>query len=281
MNNVVIKSPWIVGNVSLKPGKKVQISVVAYEHPAGLPARFCAGLIAAVDLYKCLTQNRFTAVIRIIDPTPIAAYCNGWQAKQTQFRHVIAEFLRINNVEFFFDEAEQINNGAFEVLTEIGTELERCDSQKVKDAIAAIRESGRKYGGRSGASNAILYMAAHPFSWVDMYHPLVWRKAYPPESIHLVNVMSASEERFRIIRDFLKERRPDLCVKNPPLNRYMTLCRIPCYIPIEEEPMHADLTSKGLSWCLSRYSKLRAESQRHNWAHKDFEALVIFPKLGS
>jgi len=118
MNNVVIKSPWVIGNLSLRPKCVVQISIVAYEHEKGLPARFCAGLIPAAEVSKQLQAIGFESVVRVIDPTPIASYCNGWQ-KSTQFRDVIASFFG-SKTPFFFDESEQLQNGALEVLREIG-----------------------------------------------------------------------------------------------------------------------------------------------------------------
>lgn len=276
MNNKIIRSPWIIGNLSLQPGKAVQISIVAYEHSAGMPARFCAGLIPAVEVSRQLEKNAFESVVRVIDPTPIANYCNGWQAKQSQFRDVVADFFNRNSVAFFFDEAERVDSGAIEILSDLGAELESCVDVKVIDMVKRIKESGRRHGGDFGVNNATLYMAAHPFSWLDMYHPLIWKEIYPLEDFHFVNLMSSSEERFKVIRKYLQGRRPDLCTKNNPVDRFMAVCNTPCYIPLEGEPTLADLIAHDHDWCRVRYREFGAKGNNHIYAHKDFEALVSF-----
>ncbi len=276
MNNVIIKSPLIIGNLSLKPGEIVQISIVAYEHQLGLPARFCAGLIPAIELSKRLKQIGFTSIIRVIDPTPIANYCNGWQPRQSQFQAVIAEFFNRHGVDFFFDEAEPINQDSLEVMATLGAELNHSSGGKVADIVQRIKTSGKKHGGTAGANNATVYMAAHPFSWLDMHHPLIWKRSYPTMGYQFVNLMSQSEERFAVIRKFLRERRPDLCTKNNPTDRFMTICKTPCYIPLEGEPLLPDLTTSGHDWCHERYYELRTKTSNHDNALKDFETLMSF-----
>ncbi|MBU4274326.1 hypothetical protein KKE19_00755 [Patescibacteria group bacterium] len=282
MNNVIIKSPWIIGNLSLQPGKTVQISIVVYGHLMGMPARFCAGLVPAIDLSRRLKSHGFGSIIRAMDPTPIVNYCNRWQTEQPQlqFRDVTSKFLHSNGVNFFFDEAEQMRNEALEVLRTLGVELESSVDEKVVDMVQRIKESGRKHGGRAGSNNAVLYMAAHPFSWLDMYHPLIWKRLYSSDGFHFVNLMSKSEERFAVVRRFLRERRPDLCTKNNPVDKYMTVCNTPCYIPIEDEPLFADLSERGYNWCYGRYCDLKVKSKSHERACKDFEVLMLFLKLG-
>lgn len=279
MNNVIIRSPWITKKLSLRPGKSVQISIVTYEHAAGIPARFCAGLIPAAGVSKQLLSLGFESVVRVIDPTSIANYCNGWQENQSQFRDVITKFLWDSNVAFFFDEAERVSNGAIDVLSSLGSELEVSRDRKVADIVRSIKESGKRHSGDSGFNNATLYMAAHPFSWLDMHHPLIWKKSYSPTEYHFVNLMSVAEERFIVVRRFLQERRPDLSSNINPIDRFTTLCHIPCYIPVAGEPTFADLVDRGYSWCHNRYSQLATESSNHVYAHKDFKALMSFLRL--
>lgn len=281
MNNIIVKSPWIIGNLSLRPGNIVQVSIVVYEHPAGIPARFCIGLVPAIELSKQLKLNAFKSIVRVMDPTPIANYCNGWQVKEPQFRDVITEFFESNGIDFFFDESESICDGALEILGMLGAELESSTDEKVVDIVQRIKESGRRHGGDAGTRNATLYMAAHPFSWLDMYHPLIWKRSYPSEGFQFVNLMSKAEGRFTVVRKFLQERRPDLGTKNNPVDRYMTVCDTPCYIPLEGEPTFADLTTYGYNWCYGCYSELRTKSKNHKRALKDFEALMSFLGLGS
>jgi len=274
--NTIIESSWVKDVFSFQPGKIVQISVVAYGHSAGIPARFYMGLIPAIELSRKLKLNDSKSVVRVVDPTPIANYCNGWETKQPYFRDIITNFLESNGVDFFFDEAEQICKGSLEILGALGTELEFSADEKVADIVQRIKVSGRRHGGESGANNATLYMAAHPFSWLDMYHPMIWKKSYPSENFQFVNLMSKPEERFAVVRKFLQKRRPDLCTKNNPDDRYMTVCDTPCYIPLEEEPTFEDLTKCGYNWCYKRYSELKKKSNNHRRAYKDFEVLMSF-----
>ncbi len=276
MNNVIIKSPWVVGNLSLRRGSIVQISIVAYEHWLGIPARFCAGLIPAVEISRQLRHENFQSVVRVIDPTPIADYCNGWQPRQLFFRAVIEDFFNNLGVVFFFDEAEQMSSGSLEVLSALGAELESTIDSRVVDMVQRIKTSGKKHGGDLGASNALLYMAAHPFSWLDMHHPLIWNKSYSSGDKQFVNLMSQAEERFVVIRKFLCAKRPDLCTDNKPVDRFITTCKTPCYIPLRDEPLFVDLTTHGPDWCYERYSKLKEESKAHAHAEEDFATLMSF-----
>lgn len=277
MNNRIIKSAWIEGKLSLTPGNVVQISIVAYEHADGLPARFCAGLIPAAEVSKQLQALGFESVVRVIDPTPIASYCNGWSDKmEPRFRNVIDAFFKSRGVALFFDEAEPPQNEAIELLQDIGKELESPDDRRVVDAIQRSKMSGRRHGGDSGVRNSMLYMAAHPFSWLDMYHPLIWKRTYPGEGHQYVNLLSMAEERFAVIRKFLCRQRPDLCTGLNQVDRFMTLCSTPCYIPVDGEPLLSDLDLRGYDWCRARYRELKDVSTKHARALKDFEALVAF-----
>lgn len=272
----MINSQWIEGAFFPDMGKKIQISVVAYEHSLGIPARFCMGLIPAIDLFKQLKSMGLKSSLRLIDPTPIANYCNGWLVKETQFKNVISKFLNKHNVDFFFDEAEQISNDGLEVLNRVGKELLMATDNIIVDMVQRVRESGRKHGGDLGANNAVLYMAAHPFSWLDMYHPLVWKKQYQNDNYQYVNLMSKPESRFTVIRKFLHERSPDMATSIDSIDLYMTVCNTPCYIPLEDEPTFIDLTLKGNDWCLKRYKEIKGKSGNHRRALKDFELLMIF-----
>ncbi len=276
MNNVKIGSPWVNGNLSLRPKHAVQISIVAYELPSGLPARFCAGLIPVADVVRQLRGLGFKSTVRVIDPTPIASYCNGWPPWQSRFRKVISEFFGSRGITCFFDEAEPPRNGALKLLNSIGAELENSCDQKVSQAIQRIKTSGRRHGGGSGVKNSMLYTAAHPFSWLDMYHPLIWKRAYPKDGNQFINLMSLSEEMFAVARKFLCQRRLDLCTDLNPTDRFMSVCSSPCYIPIDGEPTFTELEIHGADWCLSRYQSLQGTSVKHARALKDFEALIGF-----
>ncbi len=275
---IIINSPWIKGELAFQTRKAVQISVVAYEHAEGIPARFCSGLISAVDLSRMLKSEGIESILRIIDPTSIAYYCNGWEQKELQFRKIIANFLKESNVKFFFDEAEQVCDESLNFLNEIGADLDASTDEQVSELVQRIKLSGRRHGGESGAQNATLYMAAHPFSWLNMYCPLIWKKTYSNESFQFVNLMSKPEQRFSVIRKFLQKKRPELCTTNNPVDRYMTICNTPCYIPLEGEPMFIDLIKNGDNWCCDYYYNIRKRSSNHDRAYKDFKALMSFLK---
>jgi|GEM_PF-1680461 len=276
MNGNYFKSKWIEGELQIYSGKIVQISVVAYEHILGVPARFCTGLIPAIALSKELKSFGVNSIIRLIDPTPIANHCNDWNVEGFKFKDLLSNFLNFYDVEFFFDEAEQISNESLVLLETIGQELLSTTDISVQNMVQRIKDSGKKHGGDLGEKNSILYMAAHPFSWLDMYHPLVWKKEYPDDVYQFINLMSKSESRFTLIRKFLCEKKPTLCTNFNPVDAYMTVCDTPCYIPLEGEPTFNDLTLNGYEWCHQKYKEIKNKSGNHRRALKDFEALVSF-----
>lgn len=276
MDKIVIQNPLIEGELIIEPDKKVQISIVLYEHEEGIPARFCAGLIPALALVRQLESNSVKSTIRLIDPTPIANYCNGWKMKQSCFRDIVVNFLDTFGADYFFDEAEKVDVETLGVLENLGKILELSEDEQVVDMIQRIKESGRKHGGEHGVRNSVLYMAAHPFSWLDMYHPLVWKTEYSSDSLQFLNLMSKPEKRFAVVRKFLQESRSDLCTKNNSVDLYMSICNTPCYIPLADEPKFSDLESRGYDWCLKRYLELKVRNNNYNRVYRDFLALNSF-----
>ena len=103
MEFIRIKNPLIVGEFALDPSKKVLISIVAYEFPKGIPARFYIGLIPAIGLSKQLASFDIQSKIRLVDPTNIAGYCNGWEKKRSQVKDIAAEFLDDHGVDIILD----------------------------------------------------------------------------------------------------------------------------------------------------------------------------------
>lgn len=273
--SIPIENQWISEGLSLENNNDVHISTVAYEHPAGIPARFCAGLIPSIALSKQLAENNIKPTVRLIDPSSIANYCNGWKDSQSGFKDVLSHFLNGYKVDHYFDQAEQITDDAVDILSNVGSELESSDDPEIIDMVQRIRESGRKHGGELGAKNAILYMAAHPFSWLDMYHPSLWSTKHPADTTFL-NLMSKPESRFTLVRKYLQGKRPDLSSGINSIDRYMTVCNTPCYIPLDGEPTFVDLMNKGYEWCHKRYQEIKGESGNHNRALKDFRALKTF-----
>ena len=274
--SISINCPWLEDVCICEEGRDVQISVVGYQHPDGIPARFCTGLIPAIELARQLAHHATKSTVRLIDPSPIANYCNGWRVDRPQFRDVFSKFLTEQRIDFFFDEAEEVSKDTLEILEVVGRELESSNDPVITDMISRIKESGKRHGGDSGESNAMLYMAAHPFSWLDMYHPLIWSKRYSPGDYHFINLMSKPESRFTVIRKYLRDRIPTLNSGIVSSDHYMTVCNTPCYIPLDDEPMHNDLTNRGYGWCHERYRELKNKSGNHRRALKDFESLLSF-----
>jgi hypothetical protein len=281
MNKINISSTLIRGEpLSVDSDRAVQISIVSYEHQKGMSARFCAGLLPAIDLSRILKSVAITSTIRLVDPTTIANYCNGWTIERSEFRDVISQFLYNNGVDFFFDASEPIADDSLMILRDIGIELERSNDTDVIDVIQRIKESGRRHGGDLGADNALLYTAAHPFSWLDMHHPAIWRRVYAPDR-QFVNLMSKSEERFSVVRKFLRKVRPNLLTGIDPINVYTTVCNTPCYIPLEDEPTFADLNAHGYDWCYGRYVDIKKKSRNHERVYSDFRTLMTFLGLNA
>ena len=266
-----LHSPLIEGDFLYRE-ENVTISVVAYQHPQGIPARFCAGLIAAIQLYKAIPQGK--AELRIIDPSPIATYCNNWEEGR-EAHSILHQFCRAHGIEPFFDRAEDMTPESLSILRQIGEVLLSAQDPNVKEMVARIQSSGRQHGGAEGERNALLYMAAHPFSWLDMYHSSLWRRRHASQGTRYVNLMSRAEMRFTRIREYLRTH--ELFASGiTPEDRYMTVCNTPCYIPFPNEPMHEDLTRNGVEACLERYRAMSRLSENHRRARKDMEALVPF-----
>ncbi len=254
----------------------VIVNTVAYEHSKGIPARFCAGLIPLIRLVRILELEGLRPIVRIIDPSPIARYCNGWKATESKMNSIATDFLCQNGiVRFFFDKAENVGEEAIKVMNDLGERLKMSSDEAIADIVRRIRESGRRHGGDLGEQNAILYMAAHPFSLLDMYHHSLWKKKYPASTV-CFNLMSKSEERFAIIRSFLNQAVPELSTGIRAFNLYSKICETPCYIPVGGEPTHADIETLGYRRCFDRYRDLRKESGNYEKICKDFRMLIEF-----
>ena len=81
------------------PDDTVQINVVVYGSPYGIPARFFAGLIPAVLLVKKLRSVGKEVILRAFCSIHIAAFCNDWQDDLA----VVQNRKAINFAEWFFD----------------------------------------------------------------------------------------------------------------------------------------------------------------------------------
>ncbi|MFA6050372.1 MAG: hypothetical protein WC761_04215 [Candidatus Paceibacterota bacterium] len=257
----------ISGNLNFH-SNDVLISLVVYEHPNGLPARFCAGLLPAVSLYRKFEASGVRVKVRVIDPSPIASFCNGWNNGQSQCLREVKKFLSLHSINYFIDVAEKPTDEAVAILDRLGSCLESTPDDNVKELVVQVRESGRKHGGEQGYQNSLRYMAAHPFSWHDMHHPSLWK--YRPNGALRINLMSPAEQRFSIIREYLINHEKDLVIEEKPVDRYTTICRTPCYIPLVGEPTLTDLKTKGVDWCKERYRALSKSGRAYEQACQDF-----------
>ena len=130
------------GPLSVDCDRVVQISTVSYEHQMGIPARFCAGLLPAIELTRVLTSHGVKSIIRLVDPTTIAYYCNGWAVKASAVHDINSRFLQNCGIEFFLDEAEPVSVDSLKVLRELGNELENSNDAEIVDIVGGIKESG-------------------------------------------------------------------------------------------------------------------------------------------
>lgn len=270
--NKIIES-FILDSVEIPLNQTVEISVVAYEHPAGIPARFLTGFIPAITLAKHFESRGVKSVIRVIDPTSIANYCNGWRGSQARFQEIISNFFCDRKIDFFFDEAEPVNWESLEILQAIGSEIATSTDPQIVDLVSRIRESGKKHGGENGEKNSLIYLAAHPFSWHDLHHPAIWKTA-PTLTHTYINLISKAEERFTVVRKFVRNLRKDLRTCIDPLDRYMTVCNTPCYIRLQDEPTYDDLVSRGPEWCEERYRDLKARNRNCERISRDFQIFI-------
>lgn len=286
MKEITVSKPGetpglIEGPLALQFRNLVTISVVMYEHQEGIPARFCAGLVPALKLADSHElRQHFHTTIRIIDPIPIVNHCNGWSVGSSRMKECVRRLLAecypgaSKPPLIFFDEAEPVNEKMLGVFQEVIRELESAD-EKIRGVVQQLKESGRRHGGERGEEHALLYIAAHPFSWLNFYHHSVWKRSSLPHCQY-VNLMSRSEEPFSRVRRFLIKKRPDLMAKVQPIDRYMTVCTTPSYIPLNGEPMCDDVLTKGYDWCLAQYRSLKGVSRQHEGACRDFEMLARF-----
>jgi hypothetical protein len=178
-------------------------------------------------------------------------------------------------INYYFDRVQDVTAKSLEILGNVGIELETSSVEAIVNMVRKIRESGRRHGGEAGEKNSVLYMAAHPFSWLNLYHPSLWRTTLA-EDISFINLMSKPERRFTLVRDYLKEKREDLSSGICPIDCYMTICNTPCYIPLEGEPTYDDLITHGYQWCLERYESIKKLGDNYPRVLKDFRELNKF-----
>ncbi|MBU6323197.1 MAG: hypothetical protein KGI41_04205 [Patescibacteria group bacterium] len=268
----VFTNELIAGSVTLRGDAKAVISTVAYEHPDGMPARFAAGLIPAFVLARQLRERGIFTIVRIIDPTRVANYCNGWQMGSDKLDQVVGELAamledRISTTE----SCMPLTGTSIRLLRSLANELEEADGA-VGEMLERLRCSGRRHGGENGARNVALYAAAHPFSWLDLLHDSLWRgRSY--EAYQHINLMSKPESRFSVMRAYLRDRHPEIASKAPRIDLEMKVCNTPCYLRLDDEPTFDDFMRDGYDTTLETYYALRTRSQNHRRAYNDFKVL--------
>lgn len=251
------------------------ISVVAYQHPVGVPARFLAGMVPAIDLARKAAAQGVSATIRVIDPSPIAEHCNGWRVEKPIVWDLIKDFLTQHGVEFSFDRAAPVTDETQALLKRVGAQLQSPDDPAVADMIGRITASGKVHGGQDGERNALLYAAAHPFSWLEFSSPLLW-DCKPVSGCHYINLISNAEARYTLIRQYLRRCMPEMHSGIEPADHEMAVCSTPCYMLVGGEPTLEDLNQFGVDACRKRYFGARTADQNHKRAFRDFEVLMQY-----
>ena len=239
------------------PGNTIQINVVVYGSPLGIPARFFAGLIPAVLLAKKFRSMGKEVILRAFCSIHIATFCNGWQgdlaAVQNRKAINFAEwFFDRHNISFFIDYSCQVSDEMKTILGHLEAAIK--EEPTLQGVVGKLQGSGFRYGGEVGRERSILYAAAHPFGWQDLWHPSVWLKK-PDENTAVVNVMSESEKSFSMVRKFLVDRFSEY--RLPRVNDVLTkTCQVPHYILFPGEPTMEDLQRKGIAACVQRYGRM-------------------------
>lgn len=269
MHNVQVCSAFLTP-ITCDASKVHILSVVCYAYPSHVPARLCAGLVPAVALARALQSHGIRAHIRIIDPSPIASYCNGWDTDQRCAQEAVLTFCTHNAVACTIYRAKSVSTDSLTVMHTLGDSLSMASSAEVASMVERICTSGERHGGSRGRQNALLYMAAHPFSWLDMQNDLFWPERFPSTEYACINIVSKAEERYSLIRSYLCNTHPELRSQNRPHDVTMSICGTPSYVPLPEEPTLDDMRTHGHQWCLERYASLRSKSENHRRAHRDF-----------
>lgn len=266
-----LESKYWEGSIFVDETKQVVVSVVAYEHARGIPARFFAGIYPAFELARKILDAGGKACVRIVNPLSIACYCNGWSHTNERLTQILAR-LNCCNIQFEQHLSQEVDGQMIDVLSTLACRLEG-ELGKDHRLLQSIRQSGYKNGGQAGEANALLYAAAHPFSWLDMCHESVWKMVTNITNTHFIHLVSKSEERFAALRATLCTVAPEYLIEGIKVDeRFLTVCNVPAYLPLDEEPLFEELGTRGHEECHRIYSRLKKEKgENYRRIIKDFE----------
>ncbi len=257
----------------------VTINVVTYEHGAGAPARCMAGFLPAIQLYNALSNRGIMTTVRIIAPSKIARHCNGWDLDgNDRVVRKATDMLAAANVEHFV--AAPAGMDLVQPALESVAHLLKNAPDAIGECVQKLRASGLRHGGEQGEQNALLYAAAHPYSWQDLYDSRIWPDRPLGGGVRL-NVMSRAERRFQPIRHYLAVIQSEQTVSGPSGDFFTELCDTPGYIPLPGEPLIETLEQEGPARCHDIYRNLKtngggAEKETYRRAHRDFRVLMNY-----
>lgn len=174
-----------------------------------LPARFLSGFLSTFSLARTIQEvsdGDINPQVRIFRPINITQHINGIsdeatkrQIKQGNKMLQSLAFQHFSTIDFFIEDDLPITENALQVLLQVASLIDlHCD----KEVIGKIRESGRIRGGEQGAQNALIYAAHHPFGWIDLHHPSIFREV-PPHVI--INTLPPSEKKYTEVRKRLEQ----------------------------------------------------------------------------
>ncbi len=188
---------------------RIQLNVVVYGSPKGIPARFFAGIIPAILLAKKFIAQEKDVCIRVFNPITIASFCNGWQNgedKERQNKKAITlaeKFLEKQGIPFFFDPSLPVSDEMMKALQPLEEAIR--NEPTLRGTLKRLETSGLRYGGGIGEKQSALYAVAHPFGWQDLWHQSLWLSK-PAMGTTVINIMSEAEKPFSTVRRFLVER---------------------------------------------------------------------------
>lgn len=278
---VNIDTPFLTSPVMVPVGKELVISIVAYETPDGLPARFLAGVMPAIDVAQKATESGISTVVRVIDPAPIASHFNGWDAYPTSHHELLSSFFGQCGVKFYIDRAATVTPDmecVIDSLASVLNELLNQDGVSESASIAAYKQllKSAEKRGQEGLKNTLRYVAAHPFSWLEFYHESLWSNRHNLDA-HYINLMSKSESRFTAVGDLLLGYGTDFCSGLKPKRYHFTCCKMPSYVRQPDEPSFVDLKTIGPRACLERYGELaKRDSSRFRGPKGDLDLFLTF-----
>lgn len=243
----------------------VQLNVALYGSPRGIPARFFTGFIPVILLAKEIISGGANVIVRAFNPITITTFCNGWQYETEETQNERAIFLAKNfferqGVPFFIDISSPVTDEMILILNKLEEAIVK--EPDLQDITKRLQTSGLRYGGEVGRKRSLIYAAAHPFGWQDLWHHSLWPQR-PNQEVLILNIMSEAEKRFSAVRQFLVSRFRELSLSEV-CDIFTKTCEIPHYILFPGEPSIEVLLTNGAGECAKRYGYLLENAKRNS-----------------